>query len=151
MASLCVCFDATCFQTDFLSSVGVGKVPAFSAWGQLEGMPEGGRVRKRQGSCLYSLSLLPGPCSHFNFVPFLCFGDTRGGSRGGGEGIQEVQIHGPFGIWSSWSSKEPTAEVGGRGAGRTSGPESLSVSQPPLPGTKVRSLDSYLSDKTQVQ
>lgn len=113
VASLCAWFDATCFWTDFLGSVDDGKVPTSGyllgvGWRGYQRVA--GRVRDTRCSCLHCVSLLSGPCSHLNFVRFLCFG----GTRGGGEGIRETQTHGPFGIWSSWSYKAPTAE-GGRG------------------------------------
>ena len=46
------------------------------------------------------------------------WGVARGGNRGGGQGVQDAQTHGAFGIWASLVVQRPTADVGmGVGAG----------------------------------
>ena len=49
--------------------------------------------------------------------PFCVLGALRGGSRGGGEGFQEMQALGPFGIWASLLKEPIQKAVGWGGAG----------------------------------
>ena len=74
---------------------------------------------KTHGSCLQSLSLFSGPLLLPPFCPlFMFWGVARGGNRGGGQGVQDAQAHGAFGIWASLVVQRPTADVGmGVGAG----------------------------------
>ena len=91
----------------------------------------GGAVRvKDHASRLQSLSLfswsllLPPFCPLFMF--FFWGGVTRGGSRGGREGVQDIQAHGSFGIGASLVIQRPTADVGVEVGSGWAGPLDLS-------------------------
>ena len=60
--------------------------------------------------------------------PFYVFfgGVTRGGSRGGREGVQDIQAHGSFGIGASLVIQRPTADVGVEVGSGWAGPLDLS-------------------------
>lgn len=80
---------------------------AFSAWG-----PRGNVRVKDHASFLQSLSNVSRPLLLPPFCPlFMFWGVARGGSRGGREGVQDVQAHGSFGIWASLVVQRPTATV----------------------------------------
>ena len=89
----------------------------------------GGDVRvKDHASCLQSLTVFLVFAASTILSPFYVFfgGVTRGGSRGGREGVQDIQAHGSFGIGASLVIQRPTADVGVEVGSGWAGPLDLS-------------------------